>query len=176
MRCAARSSFRAGGRSGNGFGLGLGLDARILRRGSGRIVTVASTAGLVGAKYTAAYTASKHAAVGLTRAVAAEILQLRLEQARLHGYSSYADFALSDTMARSQAAVTSLLEQVWRLPRSESDFVTVYVPELFAKGSLLEQVKRPRELALKFRLLAEPGVVVTDIPVLADRPACRART
>ena len=42
-------------------------------RGSGRIVTVASTAGLVGAKYTAAYTASKHAAVGLTRAVAAEI-------------------------------------------------------------------------------------------------------
>ena len=42
-------------------------------RGSGRIVTVASTAGLVGAKYTAAYTASKHAAVGLTRAVAAEV-------------------------------------------------------------------------------------------------------
>ena len=48
------------------------------------------------------------------RAVAAEILQLRLEQARLHGYESYADFALSDTMARSQAAVTSLLEQVWQ--------------------------------------------------------------
>jgi NAD(P)-dependent dehydrogenase (short-subunit alcohol dehydrogenase family) len=42
-------------------------------RGSGRIVTVASTAGVVGAKYTAAYTASKHAAVGLTRAVAAEV-------------------------------------------------------------------------------------------------------
>jgi NAD(P)-dependent dehydrogenase (short-subunit alcohol dehydrogenase family) len=45
----------------------------MLARGSGRIVTVASTAGVVGARYTAAYTASKHAAVGLTRAVAAEV-------------------------------------------------------------------------------------------------------
>jgi NAD(P)-dependent dehydrogenase (short-subunit alcohol dehydrogenase family) len=45
----------------------------MLERGGGRIVTVASTAGVVGAKYTAAYTASKHAAVGLTRAVAEEV-------------------------------------------------------------------------------------------------------
>jgi NAD(P)-dependent dehydrogenase (short-subunit alcohol dehydrogenase family) len=45
----------------------------MLERGRGRIVTVASTAGVTGAKYTAAYTASKHAAVGLTRAVAAEV-------------------------------------------------------------------------------------------------------
>jgi NAD(P)-dependent dehydrogenase (short-subunit alcohol dehydrogenase family) len=42
-------------------------------RGSGRIVTVASIAALAGARYTAAYTASKHAAVGLMRAVAAEV-------------------------------------------------------------------------------------------------------
>jgi NAD(P)-dependent dehydrogenase (short-subunit alcohol dehydrogenase family) len=42
-------------------------------RGSGRIVTVASTAGVAGAKYTAAYSASKHAALGLMRAVAAEV-------------------------------------------------------------------------------------------------------
>jgi NAD(P)-dependent dehydrogenase (short-subunit alcohol dehydrogenase family) len=39
----------------------------------GRIVTVASVAGRAGAKYTSAYTASKHAAVGLTRAIAAEL-------------------------------------------------------------------------------------------------------
>jgi NAD(P)-dependent dehydrogenase (short-subunit alcohol dehydrogenase family) len=39
----------------------------------GRIVTVASVNGRVGARYTAAYTASKHAAVGLTRATAAEL-------------------------------------------------------------------------------------------------------
>jgi NAD(P)-dependent dehydrogenase (short-subunit alcohol dehydrogenase family) len=45
----------------------------MLERDAGRIVTVASTAGLVGARYTAAYAASKHAAIGLMRAVAAEV-------------------------------------------------------------------------------------------------------
>ena len=45
----------------------------MLERGEGRIITVASTAGLQGARYTAAYTAAKHAAVGLMRAVAAEL-------------------------------------------------------------------------------------------------------
>lgn len=43
------------------------------KRGGGAIVTVASTAGRVGSPYTAAYAASKHAAVGLMRAVAAEV-------------------------------------------------------------------------------------------------------
>jgi NAD(P)-dependent dehydrogenase (short-subunit alcohol dehydrogenase family) len=42
-------------------------------RASGAIVTVASTAGRQGVAYTSAYSASKHAAVGLTRAVAAEL-------------------------------------------------------------------------------------------------------
>jgi NAD(P)-dependent dehydrogenase (short-subunit alcohol dehydrogenase family) len=45
----------------------------MLEHGSGRIVTVASTAGRAGYRYAAGYTASKHAAVGLTRAVAAEV-------------------------------------------------------------------------------------------------------
>lgn len=43
------------------------------RRGRGRVVVVASVAGLVGAPYIAAYTAAKHAAVGLMRAAAAEV-------------------------------------------------------------------------------------------------------
>jgi len=57
------------------------------------------------------------------RAVAAEILQLRLEQARLHGDASFADFALGDTMAQSREAVMALLEQVWQpaLARAEVD-------------------------------------------------------
>jgi NAD(P)-dependent dehydrogenase (short-subunit alcohol dehydrogenase family) len=46
---------------------------RMLERDRGRVVTVASTAAKAGSRYTAAYTASKHAAVGLTRAVAAEV-------------------------------------------------------------------------------------------------------
>lgn len=45
----------------------------MLERGRGRIVCVASTAGVAGARYTAAYTASKHAAVGLVRAIASEV-------------------------------------------------------------------------------------------------------
>jgi len=45
----------------------------MIARGRGRVVVVASTAGLVGYAYSAAYCASKHAAVGLVRAIAAEI-------------------------------------------------------------------------------------------------------
>ncbi len=41
-------------------------------RGAGRIVNVASTAGLVGYAYVAAYCAAKHGVVGLTRALALE--------------------------------------------------------------------------------------------------------
>ena len=44
----------------------------MLARGWGRVIHVASMAGLYGAPYVAAYTASKHALVGLTRALAAE--------------------------------------------------------------------------------------------------------
>jgi 3-hydroxybutyrate dehydrogenase len=44
----------------------------MLARGRGRVVSIASTAGHVGHPYVAAYTASKHALVGLTRSLAAE--------------------------------------------------------------------------------------------------------
>ena len=44
----------------------------MVERGWGRVVNIASTAGLAGAPYIAAYAASKHALVGLTRVVAAE--------------------------------------------------------------------------------------------------------
>ncbi len=47
------------------------------------------------------------------RPIASEILALRREQARLHGHASYADHALTDTMARKPEAVAQLLEQVW---------------------------------------------------------------
>jgi amino acid transporter len=63
----------------------------------------------------------------------------------------------------------ALLEQVWQLPRGESDFVTVVVPELFEGASLVEQAKHPQELLLKLRLISEPGVVVADVPVVHGR-------
>lgn len=45
----------------------------MIERGWGRVVNVASTAGLDGGKYIAAYAASKHAVVGFTRSVAEEL-------------------------------------------------------------------------------------------------------
>ena len=55
----------------------------------------------------------EHAGEHDNRGVASEILALRNEQARLHGHASYADYALTDTMACTQAAVDALLQQVW---------------------------------------------------------------
>jgi NAD(P)-dependent dehydrogenase (short-subunit alcohol dehydrogenase family) len=45
----------------------------MVARGWGRVINVASLAGLVGSPYVTAYTASKHALVGLTRALATEV-------------------------------------------------------------------------------------------------------
>jgi peptidyl-dipeptidase Dcp len=45
--------------------------------------------------------------------IACRIMRLRLEQAQLHGYDNYADYALADTMAGSQSAVLTLLNDVW---------------------------------------------------------------
>lgn len=61
----------------------------------------------------------------------------------------------------------AVLEYVWTLPRGESNFVTVVIPELFRKRSLLEQIRGRTALRLKLRLLYEPGVVITDVPMIA---------
>lgn len=45
----------------------------MVARGRGRVVAIASTAGVAGYPYTSAYCASKHAVVGLVRSIAAEI-------------------------------------------------------------------------------------------------------
>ena len=55
----------------------------------------------------------EHAGEHDNRPIAREILSLRNEQARLHGHASYADYALTDTMAGRQSAVTELLAEVW---------------------------------------------------------------
>ena len=50
----------------------------LLAADAGRIVTIASTAGLKGYAYVAPYVAAKHGAVGLTRALAAELASTRV--------------------------------------------------------------------------------------------------
>jgi peptidyl-dipeptidase Dcp len=54
-----------------------------------------------------------HAGDHDNRPVARAIIELRAEQAALHGHASYADFALVDTMAGTRAAVQRLLDDVW---------------------------------------------------------------
>jgi len=57
------------------------------------------------------------------------------------------------------------------LAREPGDFVTVMIPEAFASSSWLQFVRRRRELLLKGGLLFEPGVVVTDVPLVPGEPA-----
>jgi len=78
------------------------------------------------------------------------------------------DLPQLETLDVEAGTADAVLEQVWRLPRGEADFVTVVIPELFKTRSMFDQLRRPLELRLKLRLLAEPGVVVADVPVLPD--------
>jgi len=59
-----------------------------------------------------------------------------------------------------------VLEEVWAIAQGESRFVTVVVPELFRKRSLLSAVMHRSTFSLKLGLLREPGVAVTDVPKL----------
>jgi hypothetical protein len=75
--------------------------------------------------------------------------------------------------------VDAVIEYLWALPRGESNFVTVVIPELFKRQSVAEAVVRRVEFSLKLRLLTEPGVVITDVPMIASkardwRPPTRA--
>ena len=63
----------------------------------------------------------EHAGDNDNRPVAREILTLRHQQARLHGFASYADYALADTMATDQAAVKTLLDQVWEPAKARAE-------------------------------------------------------
>ena len=55
----------------------------------------------------------EHAGASDNRPIALEILKLRLEQASLHGYKTFADYALVDRMAGKPSAVQDLLGKVW---------------------------------------------------------------
>jgi hypothetical protein len=67
-----------------------------------------------------------------------------------------------------EGRMQALLEEVWRLPRGESDFVSVVIPEQFKRQSLLSAAGRT-SFRLKLRLISEPGVVVTDVPVVTTQ-------
>lgn len=54
-----------------------------------------------------------HAGPSDNRRLAVDILRLRAEQAQLHGYATFAEYALVDRMAKTPAAARSLLMKTW---------------------------------------------------------------
>lgn len=54
------------------------------------------------------------------RPLVRELVALRHELARLHGYATFADFALTDRMAGTPAAVEALLMRVWAPARAKA--------------------------------------------------------
>ena len=80
---------------------------------------------------------------------------------------------LLETLDPRGGAAEACSSRSGELPRGESDFVTVVIPEQFRSRSLVEQARHPFELALKFRLLTENGVVVVDVPTVDEWPSER---
>ena len=112
----------------------------MLERGSGRIVTVASTAGRAGARFTAAYTASKHAAVGLMRAVAAEVAG-----------SGVTANAVCPAFVRTDMTTASVQRIVASTGRSGAQ-----AEEALASMTPLGRLLEPNEVAFAVAFLAAP--------------------
>ena len=112
----------------------------MIERGDGRIVTVASVAGLYGARYTAAYTASKHAAVGLMRATAAEVAGTGVTSNAV--CPAYVDTAMTDRTVETIVAKTD----------RSSDQARAELETMTPLGRLLD----PDEVAAAVVFLASP--------------------
>ena len=73
-----------------------------------------------------------------------------------------------------ESGANAVLDYVWGLPRGESRFVTVLLPETFARKLARQRPRRRTTFSLKLRLLSEPGVVICDVPVVLDEPDATA--
>jgi len=100
-------------------------------RGNGSIVTVASTAGRIGAPYTSAYTASKHAAIGLMRAAASELAG-----------SGVRVNAVCPTFVRTELTARAIARIVETTGRTEAES-----EQALARTSPLGRLLEPQEVA-----------------------------
>lgn len=80
----------------------------MIEAGWGRIINIASIAAKAGGKYIAAYTASKHGVLGLTRALAAEFAAQRITVNAV--CPGYVDTPMTDRSVANIAARTKLSE------------------------------------------------------------------
>jgi amino acid transporter len=79
-----------------------------------------------------------------------------------------------EVLRTSDGRVEAVIEYLWALPHGESQFVTVVVPELFKKRSLVSALLRRMEFRLKLRLPVEPGVAVATVQVVAPEAEAEA--
>jgi len=115
-------------------------------RDRGRIVVVASTAGRIGFRYSSAYVASKHAAVGLMRAVAAEVA----------GTGVTAN-AVCPAFVRTEMTRRSVARIVRATGRGEEEAEA----ELAAQ-SPLRRLLEPEEVAFAVAFLAAPEAAAVN--------------
>jgi NAD(P)-dependent dehydrogenase (short-subunit alcohol dehydrogenase family) len=115
-------------------------------RGAGAVVTVASTAGRVGVPYTTAYAASKHAVIGLTRAVAAELAGTGV---RIN--------AVCPTFVRTEMTDRSIAQIVERTGRSAEQ-----AEGALAAASPLGRLLEPAEVADAIVYLASPAAAAIN--------------
>jgi len=116
----------------------------LVEQRSGRIITIASLASRIGGSYIAAYTAAKHGVLGLTRALAAELMQYNITvNAICPGYvdtpmtdGSVANIAsrtgMSEAQARETLAKTS--PQGRLIEPEEVAAITVFLAQESSKG------------------------------------------
>ena len=82
-----------------------------------------------------------------------------------------------EVLPNDRQPVATIVDYIRSIPRAESDFVTFVIPELLTRRSLLSAVRRSLPFQLKLRLLREPQMVITDVPVLEEpkRPKTELR-
>lgn len=125
----------------------------MMSQGFGRVVNIASVAGVAGAPYVTAYTAAKHAMVGLTRSLAKETIAKGVTvNAVCPGYTD------TDLVTKGVAAITA------RTGRSADD-----AQGLLLQHNPLQRLITPEEVATSVAWLCSDGAAsITGQTIIID--------